>query len=337
MVSLKDVARSAGVSVMTVSRVINRSGYASQSAREKVLEAIRETGYRVNQTAVGLRTGKTNSIGIIISDISNPFFPFIIKGIDYVCSQNYFDTILFNTGEDRDRELRYIDLLKQKYVRGIIISSCIPDYKKYKEIFDGLTPVFLNRKPKGIQADFVLNDDYKAAFIATEHLIKKGNRKIAFINGNTQMSTFRQRHLGLLDAMKHYEIPVFEELVVTGEYSIEGGYRSTAKIFNGSIYPEAILPANDFITIGMYKFLKEHRIEILNKVSVVGYNDLNWCSLVDPPLTVVKVKKFEMGKKAAELLFDRLKGRSPNSYQEIILEPEFIIRGSVKNRITSKN
>ena len=141
-----------------VSRVVNESGCVSQKTRKKVAEAIRKTGYRVNQTAVGLRTGKTNSIGVILSDISNPFFPFIIKGIDHVCSQNNYDTILFNTGERIEKELRYIDLLKQKYVKGVIISSCIPDYQKNKKIFSDLTPVFFNRKPKGIQADFVLND-----------------------------------------------------------------------------------------------------------------------------------------------------------------------------------
>ena len=135
MVSIKDVARLAGVSSMTVSRAINETGYVSKETKKKVLSAISETGYKVNQTAVGLRTGKTNSIGVVISDITNPFFAYILKGIDHVCSQNNFDTILFNTGEDPEKELRYIDLLRQKSVQGIIISSCISDYEKYFLIF----------------------------------------------------------------------------------------------------------------------------------------------------------------------------------------------------------
>ncbi|UCF90451.1 MAG: LacI family DNA-binding transcriptional regulator [Desulfobacterales bacterium] len=331
MVSIKNVARFADVSVMTVSRVINASGYVSQKTRAKVLEAIDKTGYRVNQTAVGLRTGRSNSIGVIISDISNPFFPFIIKGIDYVCSRNNYDTILFNTGEDIDRELRYINLLKQKYVKGVIISSCLPDYEENQKIFAGLTPVFFNRKPKGIHADSVVNDDYQATFIATEYLIRKGNRKIALINGNMDISTFRERYRGFRAAMDRHAIPVCEELIAVGEYSIEGGYRSARKIFNASIRPEAILPMNNFMTQGLYNYLKEHRIRIPADVSVIGYNDLDWCSLVVPPLTVIKVKKFEMGKRAAEILCDRLQYRAPNSFQEIVLEPEFIIRGSVKS------
>lgn len=110
----------------------------------------------------------------------------------------------------------------------------------------------------------------------------------------------------------------------------EGDYRSTQKIFNASILPEAILPTNDFMTLGMYHYLKEHRIKIPEDVSVVGFNDLDWCSLVDPPLTVVRIKKYEMGKMAAEILFERLQNRASNTYQEIILEPELSTRGSVK-------
>lgn len=331
MVSIKDVAQYAGVSTMTVSRVVNETGYVSTKTKEKVLEVIDKTGYKVNQTAVGLRTGRTNTIGVIISDISNPFFPIILKGIDYVCSQNNYDTILFNTGEDTEKELRYIDLLRQKSVRGILISSCIPDYEKNKDVFTGLTPVFFNRMPTGIDADAVLNNNSKEVFSATEYLIKTGHRRIAFINGNPEMSTFKERRLGFLNAMKKYKLSVCEELIISGDYSIEGGYRSTERIFSASILPDAILPANNFMTQGMYNYLKAHNINVPEEISVVGHGDFDWCSLVDPPLTVLEHRKFEMGKRATELLFERLQMNTCNSYQKVILEPEFIIRHSVKN------
>jgi len=330
MFSIKDVARYAGVSTMTVSRVINETGYVSEKTKEKVLKVISETCYKVNQTAVGLRTGKTNTIGVIISDISNPFFAFILKGIDHVSSQNNYDTILFNTGEDPEKELRYIDLLRQKSVRGILISSCIPDYEKNKDVFTGLTPVFFNRMPTGIDADTVLNNNSKEAFTATEYLIKTGHRKIAFINGTPEMSTFKERHLGFLNAMKKYKMPVYEELIVSGDYSIEGGYRSSEIIFNASILPDAILPANNFMTQGMYNYLKANKIKVPEDISVVGHGDYDWCRLVDPPLTVLEHSKFEMGKQATEILFERLKTNTCNSYKKVILEPEFIIRHSVK-------
>jgi len=294
------------------------------------LEVIGKTGYRVNQTAVGLRTGKTTSIGVIISDISNPFFPFILKGIDYVCSRNNYDTILFNTGEDAEKELRYIDLLRRKSVRGILISSCIPDYEKNRDVFTGLTPVFFNRMPTGIDADAVLNNNSKEIFTATEYLIKTGHRKIAFINGNPEMSTFKERYLGFLNAMKKHKMPVYEDLIISDDYSIEGGYRSTEKIFSASILPDAILPTNNFMTQGMYNYLKVHNINVPENISVVGHGDFDWCSLVDPPLTVLDHRKFEMGKQATEILFKRLQTNTCNSYQKVILESKFIIRDSVK-------
>jgi DNA-binding LacI/PurR family transcriptional regulator len=331
MVSIRDVARLAGVSLMTVSRVINETGYVSAKTKEKVLAAISETGYKVNQTAVGLRTGKTNSIGVIISDITNPFFAFILKGIDHVCSENNYDTILFNTGEDPKKELRYIDLLRQKSVRGIIISSCISDYKRNKGIFTGLIPVFFNRMPAGIEADAVLNNNAKDGYTAAEYLIKTGHRKIAFINGNPEMSTFKDRYLGFQNAMKKYEIPVSEELIVNGDYSIEGGYRSTEKTLSASDPPDAIFPTNNFMTQGMYTYLKENKINVPEDISVVGHGDYAWCRLIDPPMTVVEHEKFGMGKRAAEILFERLQRSTNKPYRKVILEPELIIRHSVKN------
>ena len=331
MVSIKDVAQYAGVSTMTVSRVVNKTGYVSVKTKERVLAVISEIGYKVNQTAVGLRTGKTNSIGVIISDITNPFFAFILKGIDHVCSKNNYDTILFNTGEDAEKELRYIDLLKQKSVRGIIISSCISDYKKDKDVFADLTPIFFNRLPTGIDADAVINDNTMDGYLAAEYLIKTGHRRIAFINGNPEMSTFKERYLGFQNAMKKHKIPVYEELIVSGDYSIEGGYRSTEKIFSASILPDAILPTNNFMTQGMYNYLKAHNINVPEDISVVGHGDFDWCSLVDPPLTVLEHRKFEMGKRATELLFERLQMNTSNSYKKVILEPKFVIRHSVKN------
>ena len=332
MLSIKDVARYAGVSTMTVSRVINETGYVSTKTRKRVLAVIGKTGYKVNQTAVGLRTGKTNSIGVIISDISNPFFPPILKGIDHVCSQKNYDTILFNTGEDPEKELRYIDLLRQKSVRGILISSSISDYNKNSGVFTGLTPVFFNRMPTGIDADAVLNNNSKETLTSTEYLIKTGHRKIAFINGNPAMSTFRERFQGFLTAMKKYKLPIYEELIVSGDYSIDGGYRSAEKIFNASIRPDAILPANNFMTQGMYNYLKTNKINVPEDLSVVGHGDFDWCSLVDPPLTVLEHRKFDMGKQATEILFERLQMNTCSSHKKVLLEPEFIIRHSVKNR-----
>jgi len=330
MISIKDVAEYAGVSTMTVSRVVNETGYVSTKTKEKVLEVIEQTGYKVNQTAVGLRTGRTNSIGVIISDIANPFFAFILKGIDHICSQNNYDTFLFNTDEDPDKELRYIDLLRQKSVRGIIISSCISDYKKDKDVFTNLSPIFFNRLPTGIDADAVLNDNAKDGYLAAEYLIKTGHRKIAFINGNTELNTFKERHLGFLDAMRAHNVQVYEDLIISGDYSIEGGYRSTEKIFNASITPDAIIPANNFMTQGMYNYLKANNIKVPEDISVVGHGDYDWCSFVDPPLTVLEHRKFEMGKQAAGILMERLERNTCNSFRKVILEPKFIIRDSVK-------
>lgn len=333
MVSIKDVAKLAKVSMMTVSRVVNETGYVSKETRERVLKIINETGYEVNQTALGLRTGTANSIGVVISDISNPFFPPIIKGIDDVLSQHNYDTILFNTAEDIQKELRYIALLKSKFVKGLLISSCISNYQKNRDIFNGLIPVFFNRKPKGIDADVVLNDDHKMLFISTEHLIKLGHKKIAFINGPLELSTFSLRYKGFLDAMNQFEIPIYEDLIINKTFSIEGGYRGIEKILNSAVSPDAILLGNNLLTRGAFTYIKEKSINVPAQISLVGYGDYGWCSLVEPPLTVSEQDRYEMGYRAAEVLVERLTQGNSDTFQEITLEPKFIIRNSVKSQL----
>lgn len=332
MVSIRDVAKLAGVSMMTVSRVVNETGYVSEEKKEIVLRVIKETGYEVNQMAVGLRTGTTNSIGIIISDISNPFFPPIIKAIDDVFSKHNFDTILFNTSEDVDKELRYIALLKSKSVRGVLISSCIPDYQENKDIFSGLIPVFFNRKPLGIEADVVLNDDHKMSFTSAEYLIKKGHKKIAFINGPLELSTFNMRHKGFMDAMNQHGLQLYEDLIINKLFSIEGGYHGLDRIFRTNVTPDAVILGNNLLLRGAFSYIKEKKLNVPEQLSVIGCGDYGWCSLVEPPITVVEQDRYQMGNRAAEMLWTRLKQENADTPQETVIEATFIERHSVGSR-----
>jgi LacI family transcriptional regulator len=331
MVSIREVASLAKVSMMTVSRVVNETGYVSKETREKVLKIIQETGYEVNQTAVGLRTGTANSIGVIISDISNTFFPPIIKGIDDVFSKHNYDTILFNTAEDARKELRYIALLKSKSVKGILISSCISNYQETRNIFTGLMPVFFNRKPRGIDADVVLNNDHKMLFTSTEHLINLGHKKIAFINGPLELSTFSLRYKGFLDAMNQFEMPIYDDLIINEKFSVNAGYKGAEKIFSSSNTPDAVLLGNNLLTRGAFIYIKEKKIIVPDQISFVGYGDFEWCSLVDPPLTVSEHDRYKMGSTAAEILLKRLSQNDSGAFQETILDGQLLVRSSVKS------
>lgn len=334
MVSIKEVANLANVSMMTVSRVVRENGYVKQETKEKILKIIKETGYEANRTAVGLRTGTANSIGVIISDISNPFFPPMIKAIDDVFSKHNYDTILFNSSEDREKELRYINLLKSKSVKGILISSSFSNYEKDKDIFSGLIPVFFNRKPDGIEADVIINDDHNILFSSTEYLIKLGHKKIAFINGPVELSSFGVRQIGYLDAMRKYKLPVNENLIVNGDFSIEGGYAGAEKVLNYSEdFPDAILFGNNFLTHGAFIYLKEKNIKIPEELSMIGFGDYEWCSMVDPSITTSEYDRYEMGHIAANVLFRKLKQNDVGSFQEIAIKNKLIIRNSVKSKL----
>jgi len=333
MVSIKEVAKLAKVSMMTVSRVVNETGYVKKETRERILKIIKETGYEVNQTAVGLRTGTANSIGVIISDISNPYFPPMIKAIDDVFSKNNYDTILFNSAEDREKELRYIALLKSKSVKGLLISSCISNYEKNKDVFSGLLPVFFNRKPEGIEADVIINDDHKMLFASTEHLINLGHKKIAFVNGPLELSSFNFRQKGYLDAMSKYKLPVNEELIINGDFSIKGGYVGIKRIFNAADFPDAILFGNNLLTRGAFIYIKEKNINIPEELSLIGHGDYEWCSIVEPSLTVSECDRYEMGYIAAEVLLKRLNQGNSDTFQEIVTENKIIIRNSVKSKL----
>ncbi len=328
--TMKDVAKLAGTSLMTVSRVLDGSKNVAPETRGKIRQAIRKLHYRPHRTAIELRTKRSNLVGVVMADIANPFYPPIVRGIEDVCREHDYNVILCNTDEDTQRENNFIQVLKERYAEAIIICSAKPKIDNQAELFASFrSTVFLNRRPRNVNGDLVISDNLRGAYLAIEYLIGKGHQKIAVINGSQRFSTGRERFQGAKKAMADKGIRLEDKYVKFTNSSIEGGYCAAKELLNLPSLPTAIFSGNNFMTLGLMKAIKEARIKVPDIVSVVGFDETNWSEITNPSLTTIKQPTYEMGVVAAKLIMFRL--NNPQSpYVEKKLKPTLIIRDSVK-------
>lgn len=328
--TLQDVAKLANISIMTVSRAINHSESVSPATRKKVRKIIEELDYRPHRMAVGLRTKRSRVIGMVISDISNPFFAAIARGIQDACKKSGYNVLLCNTDGRPENEDEYIGILKEYYVDGVILCSVRRRIgEELLKSFKGV--VFINRKPENIRGDAVLNDNFKGSYMAIQYLVEKGHRKIAIINDSQVYSTGRERFRGVMRAFKDFRIKPPKKYLKFTNSSTVGGYKAAHEILNLEKLPSAIFSCNNFTTLGLIRAIKQHQVKIPSDISVIGFDETDWSEINDPPLTTVKQPTYEMGKVAAELLISRLTSpKPPGNYIEKRLEPALIERASVK-------
>ena len=328
--TMKDVAKLAGISLMTVSRVLDHRKNVAPETRGKVRWAIKKLHYRPHRTAIELRTKRSNLVGVVMADIANPFYPPIVRGIEDVCREHDYNVILCNTDEDTERENDFIQVLKERYTEAIIICSAKAKIDNQAELFASFrSTVFLNRRPRNVKGDLVVSDNFKGAYLAVEYLIKKGHQKIAVINGSQRFSTGRERFQGVKKALRDKGVQLKDKYVKFTNSSVEGGYRAAKELLNLPSLPTAIFSGNNFMTLGLMKAIKEARIKVPDLVSIVGFDETSWSEITDPPLTTIKQPTYEIGVAAAKLIMFRL--NNPQSpYVEKKLKPTLIIRDSVK-------
>jgi LacI family transcriptional regulator len=330
--TIKDVAKIAGVSITTVSRVVNNKPEGiSPEKRKYILEIIKETGYRPNGLARGLVTKRTSTIGLMISDISNPLYPLMARGVEDAAQTNNYNVILCNTYWKPERERHYISVLKEKGVDGIILAiSNGTDIDYLNEIIDGTIPVVLFDEPivkEDVYGVFV--DNRKGGYLATNHLIEYGHKRIACLIGPYSTISSIERLEGYKNALADSNIDYNPGLIMSGEYNEETGFKYMNDIIKSKLRVSAVFAASDNIALGVYKAIKTHGYRIPDDFSVVGFDDVYSTNLIEPSLTDIVQPTYEMGQKAIEIMIKLLNGVKPRK-KTVIFEPTMMIRESTK-------
>lgn len=329
-VTMADVAREAGVSMMTVSRVVNDKGDVSVATRERVLEAIDRLGYRPSSIARGLATRRTGTLGLVVPDVANPFFAEVARGVEQVAYAEGYNVFLCNTDEDPERELEVLGSLEEKRVDGIVLcSSRLASDDLYIVVESHPAVVLVNRRADGAGANVaaVLVDDVTGGRLATEHLLEAGHRAIGFVAGPLGSHSGQGRLAGYAAALVEAGVERDAGWVEPSSPVVEGGRIAARRLL--SRHPEltALICYNDLVAVGTLGACRELGLHVPHDLAVVGFDDIPLAALVTPPLTTCRIPRVELGLKAGELLFGQIRGEAGGA-REIVLAPELIVRVS---------
>ncbi|GAB6189365.1 LacI family DNA-binding transcriptional regulator [Marinitoga arctica] len=324
-ISIKDVAKEAGVSISTVSRVINNSAYVKDELRIKVEKAIKKLNYKPSTIAQSLRKGKTKTIGFVIPDITNPFFPNIVKGVEDYLKKEGYTLLLSNSDQDLEMETKIINTFISKHIDGIIFTGTgLYNPTLEKLIEKGVKIVFLDRILEGINASYVICDNQIGIYKLLEYLYDRGNKSFYFVNGDENTFSAKIRYETYIKFMKEKNIKDYYHIYT--RFSYEAGYKFGKEIKE---LPDVIIGGNDLIAYGIIDSLQEKGVKIPEDVSVTGFDDILFSKHYKPSLTTVRQPIYEMGYKAAELMLKIIEGKQ-KQIKGIILKPQLIIRNSTK-------
>ena len=327
-ITLKMVAKRAGVSVNTASRAINNKPDINLETKKRVLQIAKELGYIRNAAAVALRTKKTGTIGVVIADNRNPFYAEVLNGMEEAAREKNYHIILANTQRDYRKEEEAINLLLAKRVDGLLITPVQDKDDDIKNLIDANIPfVVVGRDFKNIEVDAIYNDEVKGGFLATEYLIKKGHKRIALINGFLYKSPAKGRSEGYKKALNKYRIPLDESLISVGDINIEDGHERTKQMLEKDLNFTAIFVYNDMMAFGAMQAIKEKGLRIPEDIGLVGYDDIPFSSLISPALTTIRLKKQELGAESVKLLLSRINGNRKIT-KKVMLGVELQIRES---------
>lgn len=304
--TMRDVARLAGVSIATVSAVMNGTVTVSEKLTQKVMGAMKALDYHPDQVARSLKVGKTQVLGMVVPDLTNAFFPEVIQGAEDAARLQGYSIILCNSNEDPEQERRHLSTLFSRRVDGVLL-ACSDAAAAYDSLVRRRFPiVFLDRIPQGAPAG-VSTDHLDAGYKATRHLIELGHERIAFITGNLRHSPHFDRLGGFRKAMQEHNLPIREEYLKMGEWTLEGGYQSGIGLLRSAEPPTAIIPSNNRMLLGVLRAANELKVRCPEEVSLVGFDDFPWTQHITPPLTVLGQPAHAIGKKALEMLLVKIR------------------------------
>src|SRR5687767_4675653 len=330
MASLQEVAQRARVSIATVSRVLNKSDKVVPETRAVVEKALLDLGYRPSRVARRLRmnTGHAHLVGLIIPDIQNPFYAEIARGVEDAAYASEYALILCNSDENQERERFYLDVMQAESVDGIVLPPFDDtDVGVVEMVKTGIPVVCVDRSHAKVKTDLVEVDNYQGALEAVRHLVEKGHKSIALIEGRTQVSTSRERRRGYRDALAAGGIVPRKELMRAGDFKQESGRILTNELLDLRKPPTALFVCNNLMTVGALAALHQRGVRVPAEVALVGFDDLPWAEALDPPPTVVRQPAYDVGRQAMELLLKRI--MEPNRPPVTVrLRPELVIRKS---------
>ncbi len=327
-VTIEDIARIAGVSVNTVSRALNNKPNVREETKKKILKIAEELGYVKNIAASSLRKKISKTIGVILEDSSNPFYAEVLKGIEYAARKQGYQLMLMNTERVYENEEKAIFTFLQRRVDGLIIAPVQTEDDDIKKLVRMNFPVvILGRHFEGTKVDEIHSDEVKGGYLATKHLLERGKKMPIMINSYLFRSAARMRLEGYKKALAEYGIRFDENMVITTDIDVEDGYEALLEAVKNKITFDSVFCYNDMMAFGVIKALEELKFEIPKDVAVVGYDDIVFSSYINPPLTTVRIKKFEMGYEAFTMLMNKITGKRKRAKRKI-LDVELIVRES---------
>lgn len=328
--TIKDIAKAAGVSTATVSMILNKKDKnISQPTRDKVLKIAKDINYIPNSMARSLVTSQTKTLGLILPDIVNPFFPEIARGAEDRARESGYSIIICNTDDNVDQENKYIQMLSEKMVDGIILTHSANRNDEMSGLENSRIPIIL------IDRDYdspnvlgkVLVDNSRASRDGVNYLIDKGYRRIAYIAGPLNTGTARDRLEGYKIALAENGIDYDGSLVRVGEYRSKWGYDAAGDLLESKLDFQAIFCGNDAIAIGAMKKLRERGVSVPEDIAIMGFDDIYIASMVDPELTTIKQPNYSMGYEAVNMMIDSIQGKKIGK-KNLILDTELVVRKS---------
>lgn len=326
MATIKDVARLAHVSVSTVSRVLNEDAAVAPQTRTQVLSAVSQLNYRPSSLARGLRTAETRTVGVILPNVTYPFFASVLRGIEKVAWEHGYQVLIGDTGDDPERQLSYLRLLDGKRADGAVILATRGELRSLIDLSQRMPVVLACEYVDGEYFPSVSIDNIAAAFDATSHLVRLGHRRIGFINGPENIILCRDRLRGYQLALRQLDLPDTTDLIEFGQFDIASGRTAAARLLDRPLRPSAIFCANDEMAIGAIQIARNRGLRVPEDLAVVGFDNIVMAEVVSPTLTTVAQPMHDLGRIAMQSLLDAMQGKQQVMRQ--VLPHRLIVRES---------
>jgi len=328
---MRQIAARAGVSIGTVSHVINETAAVKPKLRDRVLEAIRSLGYQPSALARGLRRNQTSMLGMVIPDITNPFFPGVVRGVEDVAYKRSFRVILCNADNDPSKEASYVRELRSYHIAGLlIIPAASADIANHLRAYTSASVpvVCIDRVPDGWKGDAVLVANEEGSYLATRHLIQMGHQRLAVITGPLKLHNAAERLKGFTRALSEADLSAGPEFVQEAGFDTPSGYQAAVRLLRMLPRPTAIFACNDLMAFGALQAARELGLRCPEDVSIAGFDSLEFTNLTDPSLTSVYQPGYQVGATAARLLLERIDGLR-SAPRKVLLPTELKRRNSV--------
>lgn len=326
--NIRQVAEQAGVSIATVSRVLAGGENVSAEAIERVRAAALSLNYQPNRIARSLRRQRTSTAALVVTDIENPFFTTVLRGVEQVLRLAGYALLLTYSDENEQNEKQHLLNLRAEGVAGVILAPTSRDMDFYNQLTQsGMVMVAIDRCPDKLRIDRVTVNNISGVRAAVEHLVELGHTRIGFISGLHRISTAAERYEGFEQGMKSHKLPVQPGWVQDGNFRREGGYAAMLNILKQDNRPSAVICSNNMMSLGALQAIYDSKLHIPDDISIVGFDDMPWATALHPPLTVIAQPINEMGVVAAQLLLDRIQNPA-HSLRHVILDTHLIVRES---------